>query len=60
MFIPRIDLNGFYNPAGWGPQAIANGFPLAVWMIVVGVLMMRKPGKRDPAALQPGWEGEAR
>jgi hypothetical protein len=31
----------FYNPAGWGPEAIASGFPLAVWMITVSVLMIR-------------------
>jgi hypothetical protein len=31
----------FYNPAGWGPEAIASGFPLAVWMITVSILMIR-------------------
>ncbi|MGA2085978.1 MAG: hypothetical protein ABSG60_10705 [Terracidiphilus sp.] len=52
MFVHHVDLYGFYNPAGWGAEAIANGFPLAVWMIVVGILMLRKAGKRDPAASQ--------
>jgi hypothetical protein len=52
MFVHHVDLFGFYNPAGWGAEAIANGFPLAVWMIVVGILMLRKAGKRDPAASQ--------
>jgi len=50
MFVHHVDLFGFYNPAGWGAEAIANGFPLAAWMIVVGILMLRKAGKRDPAA----------
>lgn len=42
MFVGHPDLMAFYNPAGWGPEAIANGFPLAVWMIAVGILMIRK------------------
>jgi len=42
MFVHHVDMMGFYNPAGWGAEAIANGFPLAVWMIVVGILMVRK------------------
>ncbi|MFZ0395308.1 MAG: hypothetical protein WBX09_03590 [Terracidiphilus sp.] len=41
MFVPHIDLQGFYNPAGWGPTALASGLPLAVWMIVSGILMLR-------------------
>jgi hypothetical protein len=52
MFVDHDDMMGFYNPAGWGAEAIANGFPLAVWMIAVGILMLRKAGKRDPAASQ--------
>jgi len=42
MFVGRPDIMHFYNPAGWGPEAIASGFPLAVWMITVGILMIRK------------------
>jgi len=54
MFVGRPDLMRFYNPAGWGPEAIASGFPLAAWMIVVGILMIRK-GRRAalPASATP-------
>jgi hypothetical protein len=45
MYIQKIDPNGFYNPAGWGPLAVAAGLPLALWMIVCGVLMLRKQGE---------------
>jgi hypothetical protein len=48
MFVHRVDMFGLYNPACLGAQAFANGFPLAVWMIVVGVLMVRK---REPGAV---------
>jgi hypothetical protein len=41
MFVGSPDLMHFYNPAGWGPEAIASGFPLAVWMITIGILMVR-------------------
>ncbi len=47
MYVRHIDLQGFYNPAGLGPEAFASGFPLAVWMITVGILMIRK-GKATP------------
>jgi hypothetical protein len=42
MFVRHVDLMDFYNPAGWGPEAIASGFPLAIWMIAFGILMIRK------------------
>jgi hypothetical protein len=42
MFVRHVDLMGFYNPVGWGAEAIANGFPLAVWMIAIGVALLRK------------------
>jgi hypothetical protein len=45
MFVHHVDMFGLYNPACLGAQAFANGFPLAVWMIVVGILMIRLPGK---------------
>jgi len=41
MFVHHVDMMGFYNPAGLGPEAFASGFPLAAWMIVVGILMLR-------------------
>ncbi len=41
MFVKHVDLMGFYNPAGLGPEAFANGFPLAAWMIALGILMLR-------------------
>jgi len=44
MFVGSPDLMRFYNPAGWGPEAIASGFPLAAWMITVGILMVRMRG----------------
>jgi len=47
MFVGSPDLMHFYNPAGWGPEAIASGFPLAVWMITIGILMVRM---REPVA----------
>jgi hypothetical protein len=49
MFVRHVDLLGFYNPAGWGATAIASGFPLAAWMIVFGILMVRM---RQPVAPQ--------
>jgi hypothetical protein len=51
MFVRHVDVMGFYNPVGLGAQAFANCFPLAVWMIVVGILMLRK------RALSPGQSG---
>ena len=38
------DPTRFYNPAGYGPLAIAAGLPLAVWIAVTSILMIRKPG----------------
>jgi len=40
MFVGSPDFTRFYNPIGWGP-IIAECLPLTVWMIVVGVLMIR-------------------
>ena len=42
MFIRHIDILGFYNPAGLGPEAFAACFPLIIWMITIGILMIRK------------------
>jgi hypothetical protein len=42
MFVRHVDLLGFYNPAGLGVEAFANGFPLAAWMIAIGVALLRK------------------
>jgi hypothetical protein len=47
MFVGSPDIMRFYNPAGWGPEAIASGFPLAAWMITIGILMVRM---REPLA----------
>lgn len=44
MFVGSPDVMRFYNPAGWGPEAIASGFPLAAWMITIGILMVRMRG----------------
>jgi hypothetical protein len=49
MFVHHVDLFGLYNPACLAAQAFASGFPLAVWMIVIGILMLRK---RDPSPVQ--------
>ena len=49
MYVRHIDMQGFYNPAGLGPEAFASGFPLAVWMITVGILMIRK-GRAIPSS----------
>jgi hypothetical protein len=48
MFVHHVDMFGLYNPACLGAQAFANGFPLAVWMIVVGILMLRIRRERNP------------
>jgi len=47
MFVHRVDMFGLYNPACLGAQAFANGFPLAAWMVVVGILLLRKSRTRD-------------
>jgi hypothetical protein len=52
MFVRHVDMLGFYNPAGLGVEAIANGFPPAVWMIAIGVAMLRKRAASTPAHLQ--------
>ena len=53
MFVRHIDMFGFYNPAGLGPEAFASGFPLAVWMITVGILMIRKGKALAPQTTAP-------
>lgn len=50
MFVHHVDMFGLYNPACLAAQAFANGFPLAAWMIVVGILMIRKSSKHTPTA----------
>jgi len=54
MFFGSPDIMRFYNPAGWGPEAIASSFPLAVWMITIGILMMRKREPAAPSAITRG------
>lgn len=41
MFVGHVDITGFYNPAGWGPLALAAGVPLGVWVAITGALMLR-------------------
>ncbi len=41
MFAGHPDPNGFYNPAGWGPTSVAAGLPLAAWMVMAGIMMLR-------------------
>jgi len=53
MFVRHVDVMGFYNPVGLGPQAFANGFPLAAWMIAVGILMIRKGKPVAPSVTAP-------
>lgn len=48
MFVHHADPYGFYNPAGWGVNALAAGLPVAVWMIVTGTLMLRKEANCGP------------
>jgi len=49
MFVRHVDMLGFYNPAGLGVEAFANTFPLAVWVVAIGVALLRK---RAPAPVQ--------
>ncbi len=51
MFVHHVDMFGLYNPACLAAQAFASCFPLVTWMIVVGILMLRK------RALSPGQSG---
>jgi hypothetical protein len=51
MFVHQVDFFGWYNPACLGAQAFANGFPLAVWTIVIGILMLRIKSERTPESL---------
>jgi hypothetical protein len=53
MFVGSPDIMRFYNPAGWGPEAIASGFPLAAWMITIGILMIRKGKAVAPSTIAP-------
>jgi len=53
MFVGTPDPAAFYNPAGWGPLAIASGFPLALWMIIVGILMIRRSRLAAPPGITP-------
>lgn len=50
MFVHHVSIFDFYNPAGWGATAVASGFPLAAWMIVFGILMLRKSGQPNRTA----------
>jgi tetratricopeptide (TPR) repeat protein len=41
MLVGHTDPIAIYNPAGWGRARVVVGFPLAAWMIAVGILMIR-------------------
>jgi len=56
MFVGHPDPNAFYNPAGWGAVAIAAGVPLAVWMVAIGIVMLRMRKPVPTGAFQPAWE----
>jgi len=57
MFVKHVDPSGFYNPAGWGPTAIASGFPLAVWMISDSIIMLRMSGPAMGGTREPSFHG---
>jgi tetratricopeptide (TPR) repeat protein len=40
MLAGHTDPTAIYNPAGWGPSGVVAGFPLAAWMIAVGILVI--------------------
>ena len=50
MFAGAPDLNGFYNPAGWGPVGVVATFPLLTWAVIVSIMMIRM---REPVAPMP-------
>jgi hypothetical protein len=50
MFVGSPDFTRFYNAIGWG-AIIAECLPLTVWMIVVGILMIRKGRQIPPATI---------
>jgi Domain of unknown function (DUF4386) len=57
MFVHHVDVNGFYNPAGWGVVGVAAGLPLTLWMVAVGIAMLRIPDKRNAGIATRGIEG---
>jgi hypothetical protein len=52
MFVGSPDFTRFYNAVGWG-VIIAECLPLTVWMIVVGILMIRKGRPVAPPVIAP-------
>jgi hypothetical protein len=50
MFVGSPDFTRFYNAIGWG-AIIAECLPLTVWMITVGILMIRKGKQVRPATI---------
>jgi len=52
MFVGSPDFTRFYNAIGWG-VIIAECLPLTVWMVVVGILMIRKGKAVTPQPVAP-------
>ena len=50
MYAGPLDYSGFWNPGGWGPAIVAN-FPLVLWFLVVGIVMVSKPKATAPSSL---------
>lgn len=49
MYGGAISFSGLYNAGGWGPAVVAN-FPPLIWLLLVGILMIRN-GRDGGAAL---------
>jgi hypothetical protein len=53
VFVPTIytgtDMNGFYTATGWGPYVAT--FPTLIWIVIVGISMIRKREATAPTVL---------
>jgi hypothetical protein len=53
MYGGPVSYSGFYNAGGWGPAIVAN-FPPLIWLLVVGIVMLRKHRRlAGPRAVAP-------
>jgi hypothetical protein len=54
-FVPTIyagtDMNGFYTATGWGPYVAT--FPTLIWIMIVGISMIRKREATAPTSVLP-------
>ena len=41
MYGGPVDATGFYHAGGWGPAIVAN-FPPLIWLLTVGVILIRR------------------